>query len=468
MTRRLTVAFIAVVLATLLIAGAGTIVLANVRARQTTERQLRDQAQELAANVTTLVGADGGNLTEPQTRRRLRVLRSFSKALDIDDIAVLTVNRRGELIGDTLPAGIGASLIDPQVLSRDGVISGNVGNTVFAAASTNLALVGQTIVVITRTANAALGRSVRLFLLAGAITLLAAAAVAVWLGRRLTKPVREASLATQRVASGQLDTRLPEPAPDDHDEMAELARSINAMAASLQRMRVLEQQFLLSVSHDLRTPLTSIRGYAEAITDGAAEPQQAATVIRSEANRLERLVADLLDLAKLQTNGFSMSIVPIDLAERARTDCSGFVPAAQARGLTLRCESSGPVQVLADPDRVSQILANLIENALKYARQSVVVTVDQAGGHGIVTVDDDGHGIADPDLVHVFERLYVARQQPTRSESSSGLGLAIVKELTEAMNGRVLAGSTERGGARFSVYLPLASATTEPLPAPRR
>ncbi len=456
MTRRLTVAFIAVVLATLLIAGAGTLVLANVRARQTTERQLREQAKELATNVTALVEADGVQLTEAQTRRRLRVLRSFGKALNIDDIAVLTTNKRGDLVGDTLPAGIDASLIDKQALSRDGVIGGNVGNTVFAAASTNLPLVGQTVVVITRTANAALGRSIRLFLLASAVTLLAAAAVAVWLGKRLTEPVRQASLATQRVAAGELSTRLPAPAADDHDEMAELSRSINTMAASLERMRVLEQQFLLSVSHDLRTPLTSIRGYAEAITDGAAEPQQAAGVIRNEANRLERLVADLLDLAKLQTNGFSFSIAPIDLAERVRSDGSGFVPAAQARGLTLRFESDGPVMVLADPDRVSQIVGNLIENALRYARETVVVTVARATGHGIITVDDDGSGIPAADLPHVFDRLYVARDQPTRRESSSGLGLAIVKELSEAMQGRVLAGATERGGARFSVYLPLA------------
>jgi two-component system sensor histidine kinase BaeS len=297
---------------------------------------------------------------------------------------------------------------------------------------------------------------VRLFVLAGAMTLLAAAAVAVWLGRRLTKPVREASAATQRVAAGQLDTRLPPPRPDDHDEMAELTRNINAMAASLDRARLLEQQFLLSVSHDLRTPLTSIRGYAEAITDGAAPPLQAATVILNEANRLERLVGDLLDLAKLQANRFSMSIASLDLAARARSDTSGFVLAAESRGVTLRCTSQSPVTVLADVDRVSQIIANLIENALKFARQSVVVTVTVVGSYGVLIVDDDGQGIPAADLPHVFERLYVARDQPARKENSSGLGLAIVKELTEAMNGRVLAGATEGGGARFSVYLPLA------------
>lgn len=468
MTRRLTIAFIAVVLATLLIAGAGTLVLANVRARQTTERQLRQQAADLAANVTTLVGADDGTLTEVQTRRRLRVLRSFSKALDIDDIAVLTTDRRGDLVGDTLPAGIDVSMFDANVLAHDGVLSGNVGNTVYAAAATHLPLVGETVVVIARTANAALGRSVRLFLLASAVTLLAATAVALWLGRRMTKPVREASVATQRIAAGVLDTRLPAPAVTDHDEMAELTRSINTMAASLERVRVLEQQFLLSVSHDLRTPLTSIRGYAEAITDGAAEPQQAATVIRSEATRLERLVADLLDLAKMQTSGFSMVIVPMDLAQQALADSSGFVPAAQARDITLRCEEVAPVMVLADPDRVSQIITNLIENALRYAHQAVVVSVRQAGGHGIVVVDDDGAGIATADLAHVFERLYVAREQPTRRENASGLGLAIVKELAEAMHGRVLAGGNEQGGARFSVYLPLVDASTAPAPSPGR
>ena len=456
MTRRLTVAFIAVVLATLLIAGAGTLVLANIRARQSTERLLRVQATELAANVRTLVGADDETLTAIQTRRRLRVLRSFTKALHIDDIAVLTTDRRGDLVGDTVPAGIDVSKFDEDVLAHDGVLSGNVGNTVYAAAATHLPLVGETVVIITRTANAALGRSVRLFLLASAVTLLAAVAVALWLGRRLTKPVREASLATQRIAAGDLDSRLPEPSRHNHDEMAELARSINSMASSLARMRVLEQQFLLSVSHDLRTPLTSIRGYAEAISDGAAEPQEAAGVIRRETERLERLVAELLDLAKVQTSGFSLAIAPMDLAKRVSTDASGFVPTAQSRGITLQFEGAAPVVVLADPDRISQIVANLIENALRYARQSVVVAVSQAGGHGIVTVDDDGTGIADADLARVFERLYVAREQPTRRENASGLGLAIVKELTEAMHGRVLAGSNESGGARFSVYLPLA------------
>jgi signal transduction histidine kinase len=457
MTRRLIATIIAIVLATLLVAGGGTLVLANVRARHNTELQLRAQAVELAANIAEFVAADGAPLNENQTRQRLRRLQSFGKLLNIDDVSVLVVNKRGELVGDTLPSGIGAALLDPARIASEGVVSGNVGNKVYAAASADLTI-GQAVVVVSRGANAALGPSVRLFLLASIVTLAAAAAVAIAVGRRLTRPVRQASAATQRVAAGELDTRLPTPPDSDHDEMAELARSINAMAASLERSRALEQQFLLSVSHDLRTPLTSIRGYAEAITDGAADPQQSATVIRNEANRLERLVGDLLDLAKLQTKGFSLTVEPIDLGLRAQTDTSSFAPAAEARNITVRCIAEAPVRVLADSDRTSQVIANLIDNALRFARHSVVVTVKQVGAHGVLVVDDDGPGIADVDLPYVFERLYVARSQPVRRENSSGLGLAIVKDLTEAMGGRVLAGSTETGGARFSVYLPLAPA----------
>ncbi len=455
MTRRLIATIITVVLATLMIAGGGTLVLANVRARHNTERQLRAQVTELAKNIADFVSPDGPALSVGQTRQRLQRLRAFGKVMNIDDVSVLIVNRRGELVGDALPKGLNSALIDPTRLASEGVISGNIGNKVYAAASTELPI-GQTIVVISRGANAALGPSVRLFLLASVITLIAAAGAAVLLARRFTRPVRQASAATQRVAAGQLDTRLPAPSESDHDEMAELTRSINTMASSLERSRTLEQQFLLSVSHDLRTPLTSIRGYAEAITDGAAKPVEAATIIGREADRLERLVGDLLDLAKLQAKGFSLSLQPLELSQRARNDTLSFGPTAESRGIEVLCDAPTAVMVRADSDRVSQILANLLENALKYARSSVVVTVNQVGNHGVLVVDDDGSGIADADLPYVFERLYVARSQPTRRENSSGLGLAIVKELTEAMGGRVLAGATERGGARFSVYLPLA------------
>ena len=240
--------------------------------------------------------------------------------------------------------------------------------------------------------------------------------------------------------------------------MASLSHAINDMAATLERSRGLEQQFLLSISHDLRTPLTSIRGYAEAILDGTmTDPQRAATVIQREANRLERLVRDLLDLAKLEARSFSLATRTVDLDEVAAATVEAFGTGDDS--LRVRCHRAEPGTCLVsgDPDRLAQIAANLVHNACKFARTTVDVQCGRADGAVLLAVVDDGPGIAVEDLPHVFERLYVARQKPVRSESGSGLGLAIVHQLVTAMNGSVWAESAAPHGTRFIVSLPLAT-----------
>jgi two-component system, OmpR family, sensor kinase len=455
MTRRLTLLIVGIVLATLLLVGGGTLVLANVRARHSTERQLRGEAEHIAANIDDTL--DLSSITDPaQLRRRLRLVRSFGTVLPIDDVAVLISDVNGQLDGTDLPTGVGLTDIEPQRLAELETVSGNHGNEVWAAAPTRSGNGRLVVVVLTREANAGLGASVRYFLLAAAATLVLGVIVAGLLGRRLTRRIRDASAATQRIAGGQLSTRVPPPSADDHDELAELLRSINAMAEGMERSKVLEQQFLLSVSHDLRTPLTSIRGYAEAISDGAVPPKQAATVIESESRRLERLVADLLDLAKLQSRSFSLHPTRLDLRAAMATAVSAFVPDAAERQVKLQMQQHGPtVTVEADPDRLAQVAANLVDNALAYARFEVIVGVAVEDGWGTVTVDDDGPGIAVDDLPHVFERLYASRSQPQRRESSTGLGLAIVRELVAAMGGEVGAGIAPSGGARLWFRLPL-------------
>ena len=450
MTRRLTIVIVGVVLATLLLVGGGTLVLANVRARHTTERQLRASAEGVAANIDDTL--DLGSITDPaQLRRRLRLIRSFGAVLPIDDVAVLISDPAGRLDAADLPAGITLDDVRPDRLAELRTVSGNNGNDVWAAAPTRTSTGRLVVVVLTREANAGLGASVRYFVLAAAVTLVLGAIAAAFLGRRLTRRIRDASTATQRIAAGQLSTRVQPPAADDHDEIAELLRSVNAMADGMERSKGLEQQFLLSVSHDLRTPLTSIRGYAEAISDGAAEPVAAAAVIESESRRLERLVADLLDLAKLQSRSFSLHPATLDLRAAMATAVSGFVPDAGERRITLQVQQGPPVMVSADPDRLAQVAANLVENALAHARFEVVVAVS---ADGVVTVDDDGPGIDAADLPHVFERLYTARARPQRREASSGLGLAIVRELVTAMGGDVGAGVAPSGGARLWFRLP--------------
>jgi two-component system sensor histidine kinase BaeS len=284
--------------------------------------------------------------------------------------------------------------------------------------------------------------------LVGVGTLAVAAVVAQRLSRRVTKPLDEAVAATGRIAEGDLATQVPV-ARGDYPELASLSRSINTMAASLSRARGLERQFLMAVSHDLRTPLTSIRGFAEAIAEGAAtDTQRAASVIASESRRLERLVGDLLELAKLDTSRFSLDVRPTDVGEVVVDTAEGFRPVVEKAGLELvvACRDDQRLDAMADPDRLAQVLANLVENAYKFAQGHIRVAASARDGVGVeVVVEDDGPGIRPDELPSVFERSFHLSRTPTR-QMGSGLGLAIVAQLAGAMNATVRAESPAADG----------------------
>jgi two-component system, OmpR family, sensor kinase len=452
--KRLITAMVAVVLATLLIVGTGTVVLANVRGRADTAAELRTQATTLADGLVDLIDPADGSAPQLGPGQRLRILNILRDTLQLEGVSILSGTIGGQLVGDDPAIDVTISADDRAAFDRLEVRSWNVGNEVFAAAPARVGQNRLIVVVLQREANAGLGTSVRLFALAAAVTLALGIAAALLLGIRLTRPIRAAATATHQLASGNLSTRLPPPRPTANDELADLTRSINHMAESLERSRVVEQQFLMSVSHDLRTPLTSIRGYAEAIADGAGDPAKSAAVIHSESRRLERLVADLLDLAKLSSQSFSLQIARVDLAAAAAVALEGFEPDADERDISLQLAAPAMLPVLADPDRLAQVLANLIENGLRHAATRIVVSTWTDGAdHAILTIDDDGPGIAAEDLPHVFERLYVAKERPQRRENSSGLGLAVVKELVVAMGGNVWADVAPQGGARIVVRL---------------
>ena len=448
MTRRLVLVIVAAVVGTLVVVGGTTLAFATLRARSTTAADLR----ELATSIN-----DALERSTDTSTPRPALVTAFRRALRLDGIEIVGVTRNGRIVGQ-LPEGVPAGELDGQALLAGEVQSGRSGSLVWVAAPVQLRQ--RTVAtVVTRRANAGLADAAPWFLLASLITLALGAAAAVVVGRRLARPVRQADHAARRIASGELSTRLPDPPASSTDELADLSRAINTMAESLERSQGLEQQFLLSVSHDLRTPLTSIRGYAEAIADGATpDVHQAASVITREARRLERLVSDLLDLARLDARSFSLTLVDMDLSQLAASAVRAFEPEAERRNLrTSISVPPSPVAVRVDPDRFSQVMANLLENAGKFARTSVVVEVRAMDDRGEVSVQDDGPGLAAEDLPHVFERLYVATHRPVRSESGSGLGLAIVRQLTELMGGTVTAGSAPGGGARMTVSLPMGS-----------
>lgn len=316
------------------------------------------------------------------------------------------------------------------------------------------------------------GQTVAWFVASSAVVLVGALIGGGFLARRLIRPIGQIEAATAAISAGQLDARVE---VDGNDELAQLGRSVNRMAADLERSRALDQQFLMSVSHDLRTPLTAISGYAEALRDGAVgDSSGAGEVIGNHAARLERLVGDLLDLAKLDANRFRLELRTVDLEVVVGRTVAGLAPEALQRGVVLERHTSpatspaggptgGPTTtVLADADRLAQAIGNVVTNAISFARQVVTIDVtvtgpgpDGPGAEAVVTVDDDGPGFAAEDLPYVFDRLYTGAARPRRAESSSGLGLAIVRELMAAMGGRVEAENNAAGGARIRLLFPL-------------
>jgi two-component system sensor histidine kinase BaeS len=329
-------------------------------------------------------------------------------------------------------------------------------------------------VVLTDSIDAGPGAAGRWFAVAGAATALVGVAVAAAVARSLARPLAATEATAGRIAAGDLDARVPEPHPGADDELDRLAGAINAMAASLQQSRHAEREFLLSVSHDLRTPLTSIRGWSEALADGAApDPAAAGATIGEAAGRLERLVGDLLDLARLRARAFRLDVGPVDLADVAAGAAEALRPELEDLGLEVAVDvPSGPVVVDGDADRLAQVAANLLDNAGRHAAGLVRITVraagdgDSATATAVLAVDDDGPGILAEDRARVFDRLRTSTRRAARSGTGTGVGLAIVAELAAAMGGRAEAGDAPGGGARLTVSLPRSAVPVEQGPAP--
>jgi signal transduction histidine kinase len=273
-----------------------------------------------------------------------------------------------------------------------------------------------------------------------------AALLSFLLARSIVRPISRIAAATRALAADESHQPL---APEGTSELASLAEAFNQMTSQLEASRDAERAFLLSVSHELKTPLTAIRGYAEGLAEGAFEPEEAARVIGVEGRRLERLVYDLLDLARMNRSEFSVRSEPVDVAEVAREAVARHEAAARGFGVELVAAGSES-WVEADPDRLLQITSNLVENALRETPAGGRVTVSAREAQ--LTVSDTGLGIPPDDVEHAFERFYlydkIGRDRPV----GSGLGLAIVKQLATAMGGdvRIESGPT---GTTFVVSL---------------
>jgi two-component system sensor histidine kinase BaeS len=276
-----------------------------------------------------------------------------------------------------------------------------------------------------------------------------AALLSFLLARRLLRPIDQLAAATRRVAAGEPDVAVP---VEGEDELADLGRSFNAMSAELGRAREAQRSFLESVSHELKTPLTSIRGYAEALQEGAVTPAEGGRVVAAEADRLERLVFDLLDLARLRRAGFAVEHRPIDLTAVCAAAVKRHLPRARELGVDLRSTGDNGAWGVGDEGRLLQATSNLVENALRLTPAGGEVEV--RARPGAIAVRDTGPGLAAEDLPRAFERFYLYDRYRSERAVGSGLGLAIVKELTGAMGGEVSASGTPGGGAEFTIRIP--------------
>ncbi len=269
------------------------------------------------------------------------------------------------------------------------------------------------------------------------------------LSRSVIRPVRRLAEASGRLAEGEAGVTVT---PEGPRELRDLAVSFNDMNAKLTKAQETEQAFLLSVSHELKTPLTSIRGYAEGVGDGTVAPADGAAVIGAESSRLERLVGDLLDSARMRKSAFTVRRETVDLAAVAGDVARRYEGTARDAGLTLHLATDAGGSAVADGDRVLQVVSNLVENAIRCTPPPGTVTITTAPGW--VTVSDTGRGLTGDDLPRAFERFYLYSRYGTDRPVGTGLGLAIVKELTEAMGGTVSVSSAVGVGTAFTVALP--------------
>lgn len=287
----------------------------------------------------------------------------------------------------------------------------------------------------------------------------AALALSLLFSRSVVAPVLAMSHATQRIAAGRYDERVQ---VNGNDELAQLALRFNEMAEKLNQVETMRRRLIGDVSHELRTPLTAIKGSMEGLMDGVL-PAEDDTFqqIHAEAERLNRLVDDLQELSRVEARAYPLDIHPLDVIPLVQTVTKRLAPHAQSKRISLDLDLSPDLPpLLADEDRVVQILTNLVSNAIQYTPEGGSVSISaKCVNHEVqISVRDTGIGIPPEHLPHIFDRFYrVDKSRSRQAGGGSGIGLTIARALVEAQGGRIWAESKGEGaGSTFTFTLPIA------------
>jgi histidine kinase len=282
--------------------------------------------------------------------------------------------------------------------------------------------------------------------------------LSLYLSRSVIAPVSAMSMATQRIADGRYDERVP---VEGEDELAQLAARFNQMAEKLNQVETMRRRLIGDVSHELRTPLTAIKGSMEGLIDGVLPAtEETYQQIHAEADRLNRLVDDLQELSRVEARAYGLNPRPLDVSALLQTVTKRLTPQFEMKRISLDLKLAPDLpRVLADEDRAVQILTNLVGNALQYTPENgkINIAAQRVDQEVLITIRDTGLGIPPEHLPHIFDRFYRAdKSRSRRAGGGSGIGLTIARALVEAHGGRIWAESPgEDQGSTFSFTLPI-------------
>ena len=439
---RITAVCLVVVAVAAIVAGVVAVSLVRRTGQDVLRRSLSAQADVLA-----------GQVDETGLGSRLG-LTKVAQVVRGQGISVVTARPRGALAGDP-NAVLAAADAGLTRLGQGGSIS--VAKTIAGqeylveARGVNggaFALVEP--VQMAATTQRVLVRNVLFALAAG---LLVAAVAGLLLGRLLARPLRRTAGVAATMRQGRRDLRAPVEGPA---EVAEVATAVNELAAALQHSESRQREFLLSVSHELRTPLTAVHGFAESLADGVVtgeDARRAGQTIQRESQRLDRLVSDLLDLARLGADEFRLDLAEIDLADTVRASAEVWHARCAREGVRFQVElPPGPVRGVADARRLRQVLDGLCENALRVTPPGAPITLGLTAP-AVLQVRDGGPGLAPEDYAVAFERGVLNAKYRGKRPVGSGVGLALAHGLATRMGGAITAGPAPEGGAAFTITL---------------
>ena len=364
---------------------------------------------------------------------------------------VVVVNHRGQVVVDSRRSLIGRFIRVPVQSDRQLVVAGpegDVGTLLINPES----MPGEPAALAPENNLPSINRSL---IWSGLLAVGVAVVVTFFLSRRILSPVESLSKAAGALARGDFSRRV---VARSRDEVGELGRAFNTMADELATTEEIRRNLVADVAHELRTPLSNIRGYLEAIRDGLASPDPSTLgSMHEEVLLLTRLIEDLQELALAESGQLPIHVQACDLADTVRRAVTAAQPQAEVKGITIGVDVVSDATVQADPERVSQVLRNLLVNACNYTSPGgrIRVVVDRQGDEMEVSVEDTGSGIAEEELPYVFERFYRTDKSRSRATGGVGLGLTIAKRLVEAHGGKISVRSEPGRGSTFTFTLPI-------------